>query len=245
MADNLDILGVRVNRIGMEDTLAFIDTRIAAGGFARIITLNAEIAYSAYLNREILTMINGADLVTPDGHGVLWAAEKMAMPIAEKVSGVDLLLRILALAPEKGWKVYFFGSTEENLAAAVATVREKFPGLALVGFRNGYFREEESAAIAAEIKASGADIVFVGVGAPRQDFWLQAHGRDTGAKVGIGVGGSFDVLSGKVRRAPKLMRNMGLEWFWRLLREPWRYKRMLVLPKYMHLVRRQVKAGRQ
>ncbi len=241
MTESIRILGSRVDMVGMEDTLDFIASQIEMGTFARIVTLNAEIAYHAYENAEMREMINGADRVTPDGSGIIWAADKFGTPLHEKVSGIDLMRAVLKAAPAKGWKVFFFGGQEAYIQAAAENAKKQCEGLHLVGYRNGYFQEEDIPGIVQEIKASGADILFVGIGAPKQDFWLERYGKETGVKVGVGVGGSFDVLSGKVRRAPVFLQRAGMEWLWRLLREPWRYKRMLALPKYMRLVKKEMK----
>ncbi len=241
MAGKIDILGLGVDAQSMAEIVDFIAERIKNGDFARIVTLNAEIAYRAFGDPQMREMVNRADRVTPDGSGIVWAAGRYGRQNLERVSGIDLMQELLKEATQRGWKVFFFGGQEEIVLAAAQNAKACYDGLNVVGYRNGYFAEEEIPSILAEIKASGADLIFVGLGAPKQDFWLEQYGEETGAKVGIGVGGSFDVLSGKVRRAPRFFQAIGAEWLWRLVREPWRFKRMLALPRFMRLVMKETR----
>ena len=230
------ILGARINRLDMIETLCQIDLFIQTGGFHQIITLNAEMLYAAQENSELLSLINGADLVLPDGHGIVWACNYLKQPVPERVTGIDLLQEMLHQGALNGWRFYFLGGRPNVAKQAAQLAKEKYPNLQIVGMRHGYFVESEEADIVEEIASSGADILCVGLGFPRQDQFIQTYGEKLNTKIAIGVGGSFDVLAGLVKRAPVTWQKLGLEWLWRLCLEPSRWRRILALPKFKWLV---------
>lgn len=157
----------------------------------------------------------------------------------ERVTGVELLERLCAAAAERHIAAYFLGGAPGVAADAAAILEVRFPGLIVAGARSGYFRDDESVEVAREIASTGAGLVFVGIGSPRQEFWLAQHLRETGCGAGIGVGGSFDVISGRVTRAPALARRLNLEWLYRLVTQPRRWRRQLALPRFVWLVARE------
>lgn len=230
------ILGAKINKLDMIETLCQTDLFIQAGGFHQIITLNAEMLYAAQERPELLTLINGADLVLPDGRGIVWACNYLKQPVPERVTGIDLLQQMLHQGSLNGWRFYFLGGRPNVAKQAAQLAEEKHPGLQIVGTRHGYFVESEEADIVKEIADSGADILCVGLGFPRQDQFIQKYGEQFNVKIAVGVGGSFDVLAGLVKRAPLKWQKLGLEWLWRLCLEPSRWRRVMALPKFKWLV---------
>ncbi|MGN1011728.1 MAG: WecB/TagA/CpsF family glycosyltransferase [Clostridia bacterium] len=236
------ILGLKVHHVDMEQSLVFLDEALSGNDFTRVITLNAEIAYGAYGNEELTSLINGADLVTPDGSGILWAASRYGTPLTERVCGIDLLTALMEKYNDGSKGFYFLGAKPEVAEKAAEKIREQYPKLRYCGYHDGYFGKENSEAMADIIAKSGADILIAAMGAPFQDRWIAQYGSRCGVKVGIGVGGSLDVISGTVKRAPVLFQKMRLEWLYRLLTDFSRWKRMTVLPKFMRLVKKQCKS---
>ena len=236
------ILGLKVHHVDMEQSLVFLDEALSGNDFTRVITLNAEIAYGAYGNEELTSLINGADLVTPDGSGILWAASRYGTPLTERVCGIDLLTALLEKYSDGSKGFYFLGAKPEVAEKAAEKIREQYPKLRYCGYHDGYFGKENSEAMADIIAKSGADILIAAMGAPFQDRWIAQYGSRCGVKVGIGVGGSLDVISGTVKRAPVLFQKMRLEWLYRLLTDFSHWKRMTVLPKFMRLVKKQCKS---
>ncbi|MEE0775604.1 MAG: WecB/TagA/CpsF family glycosyltransferase [Bacillota bacterium] len=234
----IHVLGLPVVDASMEETLAYIDRVVDEGGFSRIVTMNAEIAYAAATNSEIRSIVETADYITADGSGILWAAERYGTPLRERVSGIDLVQNLLSQGKHR---FYFLGAHPEVVEAAVANIRRDYPQAEIVGYRDGYFKEEESPAIAREIAAAQTDILFVAMGFPRQDQWITQYHDAANIHVAIGVGGSLDVLSGNVKRAPRFFQKTGLEWFYRLCADPKRLKRTMALPKFMSLVKKDCK----
>ncbi|MGI6678075.1 MAG: WecB/TagA/CpsF family glycosyltransferase [Dehalobacterium sp.] len=233
---SLEILGVRVDKVDMMEALCLVDSYIQSGNFHHVITLNAEIIYQAQFNEDLKELINGANLVTPDGAGIVWAAGYLGEPVKERVTGIDLMLEICKQAHHNGWRIFLLGGAPGVAEEASQALREKHPNINIVGTHHGYFKEKEEEAVLAQIRQAEPDLIFVALGAPRQEFWIRAHREQLPVKIAIGVGGSFDVVSGRVKRAPLWMQKMKLEWLARLIKEPWRFKRMLSLPKFVLLV---------
>lgn len=240
----LKILGVRVDEYDMQQSLDLIGAFVAQGGeeLRQVVTINPEGMWLAQADRELCAIINGAALVTPDGFGVLWAARRLGRPLKERVTGIELLENLCRRAAAEGWRVYFLGAKPGVAQAAAENMQKKYPGLTVAGWDHGYFREREQQAIDAVRKAE-ADVLFAALGMPYQERWLHAHRRELGCTVAVGVGGSFDVLAGQVRRAPRLWQRLKLEWLWRLLADPKRWRRYLALPRFMWAVKKQARRG--
>lgn len=244
----VEILGVAVDRVSMDEAVARIEALIA--GFAAegregrkgltrlVVTANPEILFAAWKDRELAGVLAGADLVVADGVGVVWAARRLGRPVPERVPGIDLMHRLLARSAARGYRVFFLGARPGVAARAAAAARERYPGLEVAGVHHGYFRPGEAAAVAAAVGAARPDLLFTGMGAPRDQKWVWRHRESLGAAVAVGVGGSFDVLAGTARRAPRWMQHLGLEWLYRLLRQPSRWRRMRVLPRFAWAVLR-------
>ena len=237
------ILGVRVDEINTEDALAAVEKFIAAfhagqKRLSQIVTINPEGIWLARGDSGLAQIIEEAALVTPDGNGVLWAAQQQGVTIPERVTGIDLTYRLAELAAQKGWSLYLLGAKEGIAKAAAAKLTEQYPGLIIKGVENGYFRDREQQVVE-QIAAAAPDILLAALGMPFQEKWLFEHRDQLGCGVAIGVGGSFDVISGQVRRAPAFLRKLRLEWLWRLLSDPKRWRRYLVIPRFMRAVKKE------
>lgn len=192
--------------------------------------------YQAQTNPVLLDIINRAALVTPDGIGIVWGGRQLGYAIPERVSGIDLLWGICQAAPAQEWKIYLLGSSPGVADEAAGRLKAQFPGLCICGSHHGYFDSEEEPSIIADINCSQADILVVSLGAPKQEIWISQHKKDFTVPLCIGVGGSLDVIAGHKKRAPGWMIKTNLEWLYRLLAEPSRWRRQLALPKFVLLV---------
>ena len=241
MENRLDVLGVGIDKVTSQQALERIGEFIASGQPHQIVTANAEIIYQASKNEKMRNIINNAQMVTADGSGVVWASRQLGEPLEQRVTGIDLVNSICEQSAKDKWKIYILGSAPGVAATAAVNIRDKFPGCNIVGTHHGYFNAKEEKQILAELEQLKPDVLFVALGAPKQEYWIADHLADLGITVGMGIGGSMDVLSGNVKRAPKWMQKMSLEWLYRLLIQPTRFKRVLALPKFMLAVKKQAK----
>jgi N-acetylglucosaminyldiphosphoundecaprenol N-acetyl-beta-D-mannosaminyltransferase len=232
----IHILGCRLDPIDAGEAARRIVelARTAAG--AQVVTLGTEMVVYAQSSERFRAIVNGSALSLCDTVGLLAVARKRGAPLRERVAGVELIEGLCREAAAQGLPIYFLGGAEGVAADAAAALSRRFPGLRVAGARNGYFSEAETPAVVAAIAASGARLLFAGLGSPRQEFWLADHLGETGCGAGIGVGGSFDVVAGRVARAPQSLRRLGLEWLYRLLKEPRRWRRQMALPRFVWLV---------
>ncbi|MCD1260864.1 WecB/TagA/CpsF family glycosyltransferase [Paenibacillus athensensis] len=226
------IFGVPVSRMDMRHTLDYLAEAIRRKQPHQVITANPIMIMAALDDPAYLTMMKQAELVVPDGAGVVWAAGYVGQPVAERVAGYDLLHELMKLGQTAGWRVYLLGAAPDVIQAAAQRLKTLYPSLELVGVRDGYFSEAEDAEVIRDITDKAPDILLIGRSAASQEPWIAKYKNQLRVPIMMGVGGSFDVLSGKLKRAPVLFQKLRLEWFYRLLQEPWRYKRMLVLPKF-------------
>jgi N-acetylglucosaminyldiphosphoundecaprenol N-acetyl-beta-D-mannosaminyltransferase len=226
--DRAHVLGCAIDRLDMEQTVARIDGIIANRGFAQHVAVNAAKIVAMREDRELKRIIAGCELVSADGQSVVWASRILKDPLPARVAGIDLMQELLALAERRGYRVFILGAGADVLSRALQRIRERHPGLAIAGTRDGYFPDEDAATVAAEIAAHRPHILFVAMPSPRKEYWLARHGRRLGAPFVMGVGGSVDVLAGEVRRAPVAMQRLGLEWLFRLAQEPRRLFRRYV-----------------
>ncbi|WP_026575900.1 WecB/TagA/CpsF family glycosyltransferase [Bacillus sp. UNC438CL73TsuS30] len=232
MKNNVNILGINFLNKGFNEVVHLLTERIAKGVKTFVVTANPEIVMYAREDKDYWKIVQEADYVVPDGSGIILAAKILNSPIQERVTGYDLTIRLLELANQNGWRIYLLGGKEETNKKAVATICERYPHLVMAGFHNGYFKGKENK-IADEIKAANADIVFVALGFPRQEKWISAHYATFSKGIFMGVGGSIDVLAGEVKRAPLVWQKLNLEWFYRLVKQPSRWRRMLALPRFL------------
>ncbi len=235
----LHILGVPVHRITFRQALEDIQRMVEEGERGYIVTANPEIIVRAYRDRAYRRVIRGARQVWPDGVGVLLAARLLGAPIPERVTGSDGVPLIARRAAREGWRVYFLGARPGVAEAAARRLQQQYPGLTVVGAEPGDPRAEYDPVIRERINAARPHILFVAYGAPKQEWWMARNMPHLRANVAIGVGGAFDFIVGVQKRAPRLWRRLGLEWLWRLLLEPRRWRRQLALPQFAWLVVRQ------
>ncbi|KRN27218.1 teichoic acid biosynthesis protein A [Lactobacillus selangorensis] len=203
-----------------------------------VVTANPEIVMYARDHHDYLNTVLTADYITPDGIGIIQGAKILKQPLPERVTGYDTMLALFKFANAHHLKVYLLGAKPEVIHAVLHKLTVEYPHLEIVGAHDGYFKDDSD--ILNTIHAKQPDLVFVATGFPKQEEWI-ARNRYLSDSVWMGVGGSFDVFAGAVKRAPKIFQTLHLEWFYRLLQEPSRYKRMLVLPKYLGLVKKEAK----
>ncbi|WP_110513901.1 WecB/TagA/CpsF family glycosyltransferase [Herpetosiphon llansteffanensis] len=223
---SVEILGVRVDDVTMDETVDLIAAMLAAGGVHQIATVNPEFVMAAQTNVAFRATLAATSLSVPDGTGLLHAARWQGKQLRAKVTGIDLTERLAAESAERGWKIFLLGAADGVATKAAAVLQARYPKCQIVGTWAGSPREPDQAAIAAEIRRSQPEIVLVAYGAPAQDLWIRRYGALLGIKLGIGVGGTFDDLAGLRPRAPQWMRKFGLEWLWRLIRHPQRWRRI-------------------
>ena len=223
-----DVLGVGFDDLTLEEAAAAGAALVDAGGFHYAVTPNPEFLLAAKHNPAFRQALLGADLVLADGVGVVYSAKILGRPLKGKVPGIDFAQRLLAWMARHGKRLFLLGAKPGVAELAAANLKDAHPGLIVCGTHDGYFREDGP--VVEEIRAAAADVVFVCLGAPKQEKWMARWGRHTGARLAIGLGGALDVFAGNVERAPESWRKLGLEWAYRLSREPKRIGRMAKLP---------------
>lgn len=223
-----DILGVGFDNVTLEEALERGVSFLKEGGFHYAVTPNPEFILDAKKNPEFKAVLNNADLALADGVGVIYAANILGRPLKGKVPGIDFAQALLKEMSLTGRTLFLLGAKPGVAEQAADNLRSRFPGLLICGVHDGYFKEDGP--VVEEIRAAKADVVFVCLGAPKQELWMVKNGPATGAKLAIGLGGSLDVFAGTVERAPEGWQKMGMEWLYRLIKEPSRFKRMARLP---------------
>jgi N-acetylglucosaminyldiphosphoundecaprenol N-acetyl-beta-D-mannosaminyltransferase len=222
-----ELFGTRLDLLTMQQTVERCRELIEARRPVQHVVINAGKAVMMQDVPGLREIIQNCALVNADGQSVVWAGRLLGLPVPERVTGIDLMERLLALAEEESYSVFFLGATQEVLDVFVTQVAGRFPRLKIAGARDGYFKDD--AEITAQVASSGARLLMVAMPSPRKEFFLAEQLANMGAVFAMGVGGSFDVWAGKTRRAPAWMQRAGLEWFYRLLQEPRRmWKRYLV-----------------
>ncbi len=232
------ILGIPVHDVTAEETLSLIDRFVHDGMPHQICTVNPEFIMAAQSDAEFKRILNHSALNLPDGIGVVWAAKRLGHPLRERVAGSDLVGLIAERAQTASWRIFLLGAAEGVAEQAAIILRGRYPQTHIVGVYAGSPRPEEEAGTAARIRSSQADVLLVAYGAPRQDKWIERNIARTGAAVAIGIGGSLDFIVGTQKRAPRWIQRIGLEWLYRLVREPWRWRRQLALPRFVWCVLR-------
>ena len=230
----IEVMGVRFDNLTMDETLEKAKQLLAGDRAAYVVTPNAEIVYEAMHDADLCRLLNGADLVLPDGAGVVLASKILKTPLKEKVAGVDFADNLLELLAKTRGSAYLLGSKPGVAELAAEKMRQKHPGLSIAGMADGYFKDE--AAVVEAINAAKPDFLFVCLGAPKQEKFMVNHRDELQVKLMAGLGGSLDSFAGTVKRAPKWMIKLSLEWLYRLIKEPKRFKRMLRLPKFLWAV---------
>lgn len=223
------ILNTHVNALSMDETVECVEEIIAQGMPTQHVVINASKVNLMEADPTLREIVDACPLINADGASIVWAARKLGVPVAERVTGCDLFLRLVKVAAEKGYRIYLFGAREEVVAKVKRVFEVRYPGLSIVGCRNGYFADEETPSIVEDIAASQADMLFVAFSSPKKEYWINANLQAMGVPFVMGVGGSFDVVAGKTRRAPRWMQRCGLEWLYRFIQEPGRLWRRYVV----------------
>lgn len=228
----LSIMGVAVTPFeSYSHAVTYIEDIIACGRKSFCVAINPEKVYRAGEDHNLRRALNQADIGICDGIGIVLAAKILHGRTIKRCTGADLFVQLIGTAAQKGWKVFLLGAGAQSNEAACSKLREKYPSLQIVGSRDGFF--QNSSQVVEEINASGADLLFVAMGSPRQEFWIAENRRAINASFCMGVGGTLDVISGEAVRAPRIFRKTGTEFLFRLLRDPRRWKRQKNLPLFM------------
>lgn len=225
-AECVDFFGISISNKDIEDLLHVADGFIQARTFHLVVTLNGEMAARAFRDEEFLHIVQQAHLVVADGVGIVWGVRMLGSRIENRVPGIEFAGRLLDLAAQQGYRVYLLGAKPDVVKRAVANVQERYPGLVVAGYHSGYFDAAEEEQIISQIHELHADIVLVGMGGGIQEKWLWKNRDRLGVSLAMGVGGTFDVWSGTVRRAPRFVQKTGTEWLYRLIVQPSRISRM-------------------
>ncbi len=233
MPKKVTILGVPVDAITMGEAVARIDGFIEKRTPVLVATANAEMLMRATHDGALRRILQGAAMVTPDGAGTVWAAHHLGHAMPERVAGYDMVQELMREAPAKHRRIFFFGSAPGVADKAKAKAEQLYPGIEIVGTRNGFFTAADEPAIIEEIKAAHPDILLAALGVPKQEKWLAKHLGELGVPVAIGVGGTFDVMAGVMKRAPHWMQRAKLEWLFRGMMQPQRAGRLLALPRFV------------
>lgn len=235
----VSLLGIRVTRLTNAEALECLERFIESGRPHLVVTADSSGVVVARRDEEFRRIVNSADLVTADSAGIVWAARRLGQPLPERVSGCDLAERLCALAAQRGYSVFFYGAAPGVAEAAATNMQARYPGLRVAGTSHGFLSPPEQEALVERIRAARPDILLVALGIPRQEKWIHAHRERLGVPVMIGVGGSFDVFSGRVRRAPLWMQRHGLEWIYRLASNPRKLAKVATLPRFVWMVLRE------
>lgn len=212
----------------MQQTVDEICRRIEAGVFTQHVVVNVAKVVNMRRDPALYEAVNGCDIINIDGMGVVWGARLLGIDVPERVAGIDLFFRLLDVAQQRGYSAFFLGARQHVVDEAVQRLQQRYPELKIAGWHHGYFWEHEEEVVR-EIAASGADLLFVAVTSPKKEQFIHRWKDRLGVRFAMGVGGTFDIVAGKTKRAPQWMQNAGLEWFFRVLQEPRRmWKRYLV-----------------
>lgn len=230
--ESVRILGVRVDDVTMEEALARLQEMVAQGGPHQVVTVNPEFIMRAQKDAAFSRVLAEADLAIPDGQGLLLAARYLGRPLRQRVAGSDLAPALAALAAQRGYRLYLLGAAPGVAEQAAAVLERRYPGVQIVGTYAGSPARAEEEAIVARIVAARPDFLLVAYGAPAQDLWIHRNQPRLQVPVAMGVGGTLDFIAGVRKRAPVWMQRLGLEWLFRLIQEPRRWRRMLALPRF-------------
>lgn len=228
----IELLGVPVDCVDMSEAIDYVESMINGLNPCAILAVNPEKVVRAQQDDKLLKQLRNASLLIPDGIGVVFAVRLLGLGQLERVPGSELMPKLCEQASKKGYKVFLFGADQEVVLEAAQVLRQRYPGLNIIGFQHGYVKEEEMWSVVTAINRSQADLLFVALGSPQQELWMTRYLPVLKVKVCQGVGGTFDVIAGRVRRAPVAFRLLHLEWFYRLLSQPSRILRQTALPVF-------------
>ena len=229
MNERIEMMGCQIDNLTMEETLGRVEQFIASGQPHQHVVVNVDKLVKASRDAELRQIINDCALINVDGMPVVWASRLLGKPLKSRVAGVDLFEALMQRASTKQWRVFLLGAREEVVSGVKSLYETKYPGLVVAGYRNGYWKADEEPAVVEQIKAAQADLLFVAISSPKKEQFLGQYQAEMKIPFAMGVGGTFDVAVGKVKRAPLWMQNNGLEWFYRFLQEPRRmFKRYFI-----------------
>lgn len=228
-------LDLSLDNLSLEETIAKISAAINNRRVIQHIVLNALKVVQAHQSESLKCIINRCDIINPDGQSVVWASRLLGRPLKERIAGVDLMWRLFGEAQKNEWSVFLLGAEEKVSETAVKQLKSFFPKLKIAGRRNGYFSANEEATIVQQIRDAKPDILFVGISSPKKEFFLDKYLTALNVPFSMGVGGGFDLIAGKTKRAPLWIQNMGLEWFYRILQEPGRMWKRYAITNFLFL----------
>lgn len=240
--NRINILNTTIDNLSMGDTLDIVEEAISKSKQIHHVVVNAGKIVAMQKDLQLRQSVNSSDIINADGQAVVWASKFLRKPLKERVAGIDLMINLVEMAHKKNYKIFFFGAKEEVVNKVIETYSNKYSSNIIAGYRNGYFKKEEEHIIAKQIADSGANILFVAISSPtKENFLFENKQLLNNVNFIMGVGGSFDVVAGKVKRAPLWMQNSGFEWFYRFAQEPKRmWRRYLVgNSKFISLVLRE------
>lgn len=220
MSGRITMMGCQIDNLSMEETLQTVEGFIQSGKPHQHVVVNVDKLVKAERDAELRRIINDCALINVDGMPVVWASRLLGKPLKERVAGVDLFEALMRRSAAKGWRVYLLGAREEVVSEVKRLYEIKYPGLVVAGYRNGYWSEAEEPGVVADIAAARADLLFVAISSPKKEHFLGQYQDQMKIPFAMGVGGTFDVAVGRVKRAPVWMQKSGLEWFYRFLQEP-------------------------
>jgi len=229
VADRAEVLGCEIDRIDMAEAARRCDSYVRTRAGAQHMAVNAAKIVAMRHDEALHRLVDGCELITADGQAVVWASRLLGDPLPTRVAGIDLMLELLALAEDRGYRVYVLGAQREVLEQAVARLRELHPRLEFAGYRDGYFSNADEPLVVAQIRAARPDLLFVAMSTPRKEYFLGRWATELDVPFSMGVGGAIDVVAGVTKRAPRSLQRLGLEWAFRLAQEPQRlFRRYLV-----------------
>lgn len=229
MSHRIEMMGCQIDNLSMAETLETIERFIQTGQPHQHVVVNVDKLVKASRDEKLRRIINDCPLINVDGMPVVWASRLLGKPLKERVAGVDLFESLMGRSAEKGWRIYLLGAREDVVSKVKQIYEQKYSGLTIAGYRNGYWQPEEEAEVIQHIKAARPDVLFVAISSPKKEHFLGLYQAEMRIPFAMGVGGTFDVAVGKVKRAPVWMQNAGLEWFYRFLQEPRRMFRRYFL----------------
>lgn len=232
----ISLFGVRVHAVSMDEALQHILRFVREGVPRQVVTADSSMVVMAQKDDHLRYIINQADLVTPDSIGILWACRRHGIHMPERVSGVDIVMRLAQVSAQTGLRLYFLGAQPGVAEQAAQCLQQRFPGVQIAGCHHGYFSHDEESEIVEHIREATPDVLCVALGIPKQEKWIDRYRHALKVPVSIGVGGTFDVLSGRVRRAPLWMQRMGMEWLWRVGHNPRKISKVMLLPRFAWMV---------
>lgn len=223
------IMNTYVNAVSMQQTIEYVEKIIAERKPVQHVVINASKINLIESDPKLAEIVNSCPLINADGASIVWAAKKLGIPVKERVTGCDLFQNLVAVAAKKGYKIFLFGAKEKVVSKVKEIYERKYPGIKIVGYRNGYFTEAEEPEIIEQMKDSDADMMFVAFSSPKKEYWINKYINELNIPFVMGVGGSFDIVAGVTDRAPKWWQDHGLEWLYRLIQEPHRmWKRYII-----------------